>query len=136
MAILVFPDITPEYIKSISPPNYNVSKAEFKNADKRFKRTQFVGAGTELDIEFRYLPISQVDQIITLWDDTEGRISFTLPTGFYRYLTTEVVTMIADWKATTRWLISEAPAPQPIIWCGNAVANVCDLDLTLISTIC
>jgi hypothetical protein len=126
--MLVFPNIKPDKITQIDLPEYTNSVKEFKQGDKLFKRTQFVGAGLSLQLSFSFLSQSELDSILVLWDNSEGSRLFTLPIDFYSSYPIEIKAAIQSLKSSTFWRIQSPPSYTPRIL--SAYDGVVDLGRT------
>lgn len=135
--MLVFPLVFPDSIKSLETPDYKTSSNSWKSGDKLFKRTQFTGVGTKLNLEYLMMSQSNLDEINLLWDTSVGVLVFTLPDIFYSKYPTSFKNAVSRLKSNTYWIIDSPPAPIPKILCGNSVTrtNRYDLNLTITSQI-
>ncbi len=139
--MLVYPNIKPDKISNIELPDYISTGKEFRQGDKYFQRTQFVGATTALQLEYSMLLQSELDLILQLWENSEGAKLFTLPSNFYSSYPITFKNSILNLKSTTFWRLSKAPESTPRIVSaydgvsGRGRNNVYDLQLIITSEI-
>lgn len=135
--MLTFPPVYPDTIKSLDVPDYKVSSSSWKSGDKFFKRTQFTGSQTKLNLEFKMIPQSELNQINLLWDNCENYLLFKLPLDFFFRYPITLRNSLNNLKSISFWCIESAPSPTPKILCGNSVTRInrYDLNLTITSQI-
>jgi hypothetical protein len=107
--MLVFPNVKPDKISQLELPQYTNTAREFKQGDKLFKRTQFVGAGVTLRLTYSFLSQTELDSLLLIWDNSEGNKLFTLPSDFYSSYPQEFKLSIERLKSTTFWRIAAQP---------------------------
>jgi hypothetical protein len=81
MAILIFPAIAPNYLRSITLPDYKILVKEFEDGGEYRRTAQTVGAGTLINLSYELITHVEAATLINFWASTKGTwLSFTLPT--------------------------------------------------------
>jgi hypothetical protein len=107
---LTFPEIKPNFIRTIDAPDYFALSNEWKSGVTSTIRTSYQGVNTTLSLEFQHIT---EDSFKALWDfykSTKGGCySFTLPTIIYSLIPDLVVTSILSLGSTSKWKFAQEP---------------------------
>lgn len=83
---LVFPAFRPDYLKTITLPDYNLILKEFEDGGELRRSSQHTGAGTTLLLSYALRRHTGTVPFINFWAATKGSwLSFTLPPAIIRH---------------------------------------------------
>lgn len=130
--------VLPTRIQKLTSPDYKATSNSWKSGYTLFKRTQFTGVNTRLLLEFSMLSQTELDQIISLWNSTEGVKTFTLSNDFFKDYPSAYKVAIDNLRSTTNWIMESEPIVNPRIICNSNFVfrdNRYDLSITIASQI-
>jgi hypothetical protein len=108
MAILSFPDIAPNYLKTIQLPDYNTLVKEFDSGGEVRRSAQHTGVSTKLSLSYTLMSANDTATFINFWRATRGTwLSFTLPLSIIQH-PDNLKIAIAKLDSTTYFRFSEA----------------------------
>lgn len=80
MAIPEFPPIKPNYLRSMTLPDYKILIKDFDGNGEVRRSAQFLGSGTILTLGYELISHIDTSALMQFWAGTRGTwISFTLP---------------------------------------------------------
>jgi hypothetical protein len=121
--MLYFPDtFKPDRIQ-LKTPIYISSQKEFSQGTMLFKRTQFVGATTVLQLSYSFISQAELDSLLSLWDASQGVKVFELPSAFFNSYPSLFSTAITRLKSTKYWRMTRPEYTPKILVNNNGVNN-------------
>ena len=108
--MFIFPDIKPNYVKTLELPEYKVSETEWKSGFSNVKRESFQGIGTQITLEYQHLKHTDLVTIINFYNTVKGvSTGFKLPANFIKYpdLAIDAITLL---ESTTVWKFDSEPS--------------------------
>ena len=107
MAILIFPDITPNKLNSIQLPDYSLIIREFEDGGEVRRSIQANGSGTQLSLSYLLMSAIDTATLINFWRATSGTwLSFTLPSSIIKHPDNIKVGLL-NLDSTALWRFSE-----------------------------
>lgn len=130
---LIFPNLPPHYLKSITMPSYNTLTREFPDGGEARIQTSTIGAGTGLLLSYNNLSETNTASIMTFYASCKGEaFSFLLPSSIINHPQV-IKDAIALLKATTWWLFDGQVSINPVF--ATDTRGIYDVDVKIKSTV-
>lgn len=109
MPVLEFPNVKPQFLRTIQTPDYTLSSFVTKSGYENVIRKGFQGYSTQLTLEYKHITQSDAVAVINFFNQVKGTaIAFKLPDDFLN-VQTAVTDSIANLGSTQRWKFLNEP---------------------------
>jgi hypothetical protein len=107
MAILSFPAIPPNYVRSVQFSDYNTLIREFESGGEIRRSAQHTGVGTTLSLSYLLMSEDDTAVFMNFWKASGGTwLSFTLPSAIIKH-PDNIKMGLANFDSTTYFRFTE-----------------------------
>jgi hypothetical protein len=129
----IYPNIAPNFLKSLKLPSYNTEINEFPDGGENRIQLSNIGVGTKLSLSYEGLAEGQVASIMNFYTDCKGEgYAFLLPTTVMNHPTV-INNAIAALRATTYWVFDSQIKITPRY--TTYQRGIFDIEVTLSSVV-